>query len=368
MIQNDVPPRLSTRHGFRNMTKPRMEKWDIQRDITTGPTAPWMTIDNIDVQYVPLEKKKTEYTTEQLREIANAKISEFNVPVKIFVDGSTSGNQLNGGAGIYVTTEEEKLHEECLSAGKFCSSFSAECCAFLQALIWIQQNAHPAQTIMVLTDSMSMTKALEANNPKDSDPWMKEIKRAAADTPNKVIVLWIPSHCGIDGNEKADELANKGALMDQGNKIVTHGIIKAKIRNRKWTPTHPRACATFVDRIKPKDVERSWPRHVRTAYAKLRTGHSRDLKEYRHRIKIEEDPFCPCGSGEEETIEHVLCKCPRLEGRRRMLGTVNVSLLVEDPKTCRSWLPLLYDSVRLKEPDRIADQGDPSQGPPEPTH
>ena len=156
--------------------------------------------------------------------------------------------------------------------------------------------------------------------------------------------------------------------MDQENTIVTHSIIKAKIRNRKWTPTNERALATFVDRTKPKDVERSWPRHVRTAYAKLRTGHSKDLKQYRHRIKIEEDPFCPCGSGVEETIEHVLCKCPRLEGRRRMLGKVSVSLLVEDPETCRSWLALLYDSVRLKEPDRIADQVGLSQGPPEPTH
>ena len=368
LIKSHVPPRLETRHGFRNMTKPRMEKWDIQRDITTGTTAPWLTMDNIDVQYVPLDKKKSEYTSDQLREIANTKISEFNVPVQIFVDGSTSGDQRYGGAGIYVTTKEDRLHEESLPAGKYCSSFSAECRAFLQALTWIQQNAHPAQTVMVLTDSMSMTKALEANNPKDSDPWMKQIKSAAADTPNKVIVLWIPSHCGIDGNEKADELANKGTLLDQRNTIVTHSIIKAKIRNRKWTPTNERALATFVDRTKPKDVERSWPRHVRTAYAKLRTGHSKDLKQYRHRIKIEEDPFCPCGSGEEETIEHVLCKCPRLEGRRRMLGKVSVSLMVEDPETCRSWLALLYDSVRLKEPDRIADQVGLSQGPPEPTH
>ena len=108
---------------------------------------------------------------------------------------------INDTAGIYVTTEEDRLHEESLPAGKYCSSFSTECRAFLQALTWIQQNAHPAQTIMVLTDSMSMTKALEANNPKDRDPWMKQIKRATADTPNKVVVLWIPSHCGIDGNE-----------------------------------------------------------------------------------------------------------------------------------------------------------------------
>ena len=92
-----MPPRLTTSHGFRNTTKPRMAKWaDLKRDITTGPTSPWLTLDNIDVQYVPLEKKKSEYTVEQLREAANSKIAEYDVPIKIFVDGSTSGNNQNG--------------------------------------------------------------------------------------------------------------------------------------------------------------------------------------------------------------------------------------------------------------------------------
>ena len=369
LIQIHVPPRLTTRHGFRNTIKPRMAKWaDLKRDITTGPTAPWLTLDNIDVQYVPLEKKKSEYTAEELREAANSKIAEYDVPVKIFVDGSTSGNQQNGGAGIFVTTEEEELHTESLPAGRFCSSFSAECCAFLRALTWIQQESHPAQTVLVLTDSMSMTKAIEANDPKDNDPWMKQIKEAIIDTPNRIILLWIPSHCGVDGNEKADELADKGTLLDQTETIVTHSIIKAKIRNRKWEPTHDRARATYAERRKPKDIEKSWPKHVRSAYAKLRTGHSKDLREYRHRIGIEEDPYCPCGSGEAETIEHVICKCPRLEGRRRLMGMVSTNILVEDPETCRSWLALLYDSVRLKEPDRNDDQAGPNQGHPGPTH
>ena len=133
-------------------------------------------------------------------------------------------------------------------------------------------------------------------------------------------------------------------------------------------PTHDRARATYAERRKPKDIEKSWPKHVRLAYAKLRTGHPKDLREYRHRIGIEEDPYCPSGSGEAETIEHVICKYPRLEGRRRLLGMVSTNILVEDPETCRSWLALLYDSVRLKEPDRNDDQAGPTQGHPGPTH
>ena len=82
--------------------------------------------------------------------------------------------------------------------------------------------------------------------------------------------------------EKVDELVDKGTLSDQTEIIVTHSIIK-KQKNRKWEPTHERARATYIERRKPKDIEKSWPKHVRSAYAKLRTGNSKDLREYRHR-------------------------------------------------------------------------------------
>ena len=156
--------------------------------------------------------------------------------------------------------------------------------------------------------------------------------------------------------------------MDQSDVIVTHNIIKAKIRNRKWTPTHPRAKTTYGERRKPKDVETTWPYQVQIAYAKLRTGHSKDLKAYRHRLNIDDNPLCPCDSGEDETIEHVICRCPRLESRRRMLGQVDTSLMVEDPETARSWLSLLYDSVKIKEPDKDAGQQVEATQPSSATH
>ena len=66
------------------------------------------------------------------------------------------------------------------------------------------------------------------------------------------IFLLILSHCDIEGNEKVDDLANKGRTKDQNNVPVTQPIVKAKIKAEKWEPTHKRAREVFKDRLKPK--------------------------------------------------------------------------------------------------------------------
>jgi len=50
--------------------------------------------------------------------------------------------------------------------------------------------------------------------------------------------------------------------------------------------------------------------------AQLRTGHSLLLGEYRNRIQGT-DYACPRCGEEEETLEHVLQRCPNLESPRR---------------------------------------------------
>ena len=44
LIKKDVPPRLTTRHGFRNRTQPRMAQWNIKQETSTGTMAPWLKL------------------------------------------------------------------------------------------------------------------------------------------------------------------------------------------------------------------------------------------------------------------------------------------------------------------------------------
>ena len=72
-------------------------------------------------------------------------------------------------------------------------------------------------------------------------------KKLLLNTADEVTVLWIPSHCDIPGNDKADA----GSELNQDNTPVTHQIVKSKIKARKWSILHQKAMDTYGNRRKP---------------------------------------------------------------------------------------------------------------------
>ena len=199
----------------------------------------------------------------------------------------------------------------------------------------------------IITDSMSLHSAIRANDWRDPDPHLKEIKNILYRSDSKISFMWIPSHIEIPGNDRADDLANKGTLMDQEAVAVTHKIVKAKIKSRKWTNGHERANNIYGSSRCPKfEVESKWPKDVQRYYQQLRTDHCKLLKHYRYVIETEEDPTCErCGEG-DETLEHILCRCPGMASYRRSHFEGDVT----DPERCRQFLSKRFSElVTLKE-------------------
>ena len=199
---------------------------------------------------------------------------------------------------------------------------------------------------------MSLVDAIEKKNWKDPDEWLKEIKMILSELTTKVTILWIPSHCSIAGNDQADDLAKQGFTMPQENTpvSVTHKSVKAKIMGRKWQIKHARAKETYGNRLGPKiEVEKTWPRKVRTLYSRLRTVHDMELAYYRYKINKEDDPFCKMCEDEHESIKHVLCNFPDLEMERRRLfegEEVGVSYLVSESEKCRRLLTKRFERLK----------------------
>ena len=350
-------PRLRTREGFRHQTIGRIDK-NITRAPATPPLPPWLTHDNLSVHVVPLEKKKSEYEAEELLRLSLETIESFQADFNIYTDGSTDGQQENGGAGVHIETGDGEVIERIsVPAGRYCASYGGEIVAMLEAMKWIEQmekslpDNQLQHNILICTDSRSLTDALDNASWKDTNYWMKETRKTLTRISSQISLLWIPSHVDIPGNEEADELAKAGSAMCQSGIPVTRNIIKARVKRRPWEVKHERALATFGNRRKPKfEIEKEWPKRVRVLFTRLRSGHAMELKGYRHFIGIEEDDLCN-SCGVPETIEHVLCHCWSTQAARQKLweGTVTIDMLTSHPDTCRQILSSVYAELNVKE-------------------
>ena len=101
----------------------------------------------------------------------------------------------------------------------------------------------PTQTttsIVFLTDSLSVLQSISRNCDKTLNN-LQSALRSCSDK-HQIVLQWIPSHCGLIGNEIADDLAKEGTKYEQTdlktNFSESKTLIKAKFKE-KWAKEHP---------------------------------------------------------------------------------------------------------------------------------
>ena len=241
----------------------------------------------------------------------------------IYTDGSALTGNTNGGGGILVTSgppSDPQVHQShAVPAGRWCSSFQAEMKAVVVALEVIEDAQW--KECRLVTDSQSTIQRL--NNLRPSDPPRDQdecdiLQLLASIWKNgcKVTFTWCPSHCGIRGNELADEAAKQGAQMDQNLATWHYESAKAAIRRATIGKAfeHERMRAVSGERGEKVNqlLEKELTRKEQVTLNRLRCGHHMDLKYWLFKIGRVPDLICrKCGLG-EETIEHVITECPRI--------------------------------------------------------
>ena len=166
-----------------------------------------------------------------------------DIDIYIFTDGSaTEGTQM-GGAGIVAFTRasEEECWSNCAPAGKVCSSFDAESIAMLNALTWINNQEDSNKKYLICTDSKAVTETLRNSTTKNTSIWIDKIIKELAKTETKIFSQWIPSHCDIPGNDKADTKAAAAAKLNQTDVTITYDAAIAYHKRRKWQVNNERA-------------------------------------------------------------------------------------------------------------------------------
>ncbi|XP_040966432.1 uncharacterized protein [Gossypium hirsutum] len=156
---------------------------------------------------------------------------------QIYTDGSHDPVTSATGYGIYIP---DKKFETCNRLPNQTSVFTAEIQAILDSFTWI--STQPPAQYLVLTDSLSSIQAIESSNTSTRPELVNQIRQLNFQLTRlgiHVTLLWIPSHVGIPGNEKADQLAREGLKLPEVTTTLPHSISEAnnllrKTINSQW--------------------------------------------------------------------------------------------------------------------------------------
>ncbi|GFS24537.1 RNA-directed DNA polymerase from transposon X-element [Elysia marginata] len=155
----------------------------------------------------------------------------------------------------------------------------------------------------------------------------------------KVVLVWIPSHVGIPGNEKLDELA-KLALNKEvyDDKQVIWSDVKIKVNThleQLWQTDWDTEVDNKLHEIRPNLKERLYydersNRKQETVVSRLRIGHSWITHEYP--LKGEQQPYCTACEC-PLTVKDILVECADfLLSRQKYYKTTNMHTLFREVK------------------------------------
>jgi ribonuclease HI len=231
----------------------------------------------------------------------------------------TDGSKKDGSVGIGVYGPATRFHRP---LGSSPSIFQAEVHAIeICARRCLQRRDVRNFHIYILSDSQA---ALQALNSHIIESRLvlecQNLLRQLTDR-NRVTLMWVPGHQGIEGNEIADKLANRGAETKfiGPQPFCGYGLSNFREQLSKWEETEKKKYLNslgnnshsrhFVQysRQRTREVLRLSKAEL-SKYTGLMTGHC-DFLSHLTRIKVAQDATCRLCLEAEETPRHILCEC-----------------------------------------------------------
>ena len=178
--------------------------------VTVAPCPPWeLQKATFDIIYSSL--KKTD-NINILKSLVKEHIQNYYPDhIKIYTDGSVLNTNEAGAAFFIPSLKVEKS----FYIGKHRSIFTAELTAVLMALYYVLDFPKDISNILFCVDSKSVLHALRNSNfnvRKDLITEISHLVHFLILRGSSVTFCWVPSHCGICFNERADRLAKCGAM------------------------------------------------------------------------------------------------------------------------------------------------------------
>ncbi|GFT77616.1 uncharacterized protein LOC103524116 [Trichonephila clavipes] len=188
--------------------------------------------------------------------------------------------------------------------------FDGEVEAIHIALQQLAVRLPPIERALILSDSTSALQALSNYN-ENNRLRVQNCRELLGKIKGKIVFQWVPSHCGLWGNERADFLAKKGTGIFQNFRrdLTLHS---AKLEIKRIFRESFRLTANRVARDKPWSTlckkshgVPSSPRAAAVAKFRLLTGHD-CLCAHLFCFNLVTSPICVlCDTGQDMTAAHL---------------------------------------------------------------
>lgn len=282
--------------------------------IQTPYYPPWTLTPKIDYQLTQYPKSDTHpsISINAFKELA----SRHDNAEWFYTDASSNQNAVGAAFLSDSVTHKYRLPPES-------SIFTAELFAIHQALAYILSSTK--SVICICTDSLSSLQAIEQLYNKNPLVQMVQHLLHLNQMANKnITMIYVPSHVGIDGNEKADEAARQATeITSDPVKIYTHSDIKMylkKLVNNLWQQSWNESSRALKS-LKPLVQTKPYlpqDRKEQVVLTRLRIGHTRLTHEFL--ITRNTPPMCDICE-EQVSVKHLLEGCgPNSEEESRPMS------------------------------------------------
>ena len=291
--------------------------WDSPR---LPPSPPWRRKEcSVDISVSKAGNKK--HSPETVNSMARERIDACKEDIHIYTDASK--NLEGKTAAAFCIPELEIEYSARLTDG--ITIFTAELMAIKLSLLWIVENSNNIKShknISLFSDSLSALKAIKTGKTDCRPNMLNEIYELINIIDQKVTLVWIPSHQGIKGNEKADQgaqQATKKQFVDLDVNLelkeINHVIMQCiteKWQNAWTSSIHGKFYRKIEPTVSSKIKYSHSSRAKEVTVSRLRFGKCR-LNDYLCSIKAADSEKCSeCGVA-TETVEHFVLDCPNSE-------------------------------------------------------